>query len=141
MFEVLNDMTYYVKSDRITLENGEDGIARDWIWTDHRPPEKEPDMDLTKRKDNPELSDLQDRWISYYSAVEKQHHLRIDFGEKEETLLRDLFGNCKTPASTDRKLLAIITEEASAYFAGAVDIDRTIDQITNRVTTMLKESE
>lgn len=141
MFEVLNDMTYYVKSDRVTLENGEDGIARDWIWTAHRPPEKEPDMDLTKRKDNPELADLQDRWTSYYSAVEKQHHLRIDFGEKEETLLRDLFGNCKTPASTDRKLLAIITEEASAYFAGAVDIDRTIDQITNRVTTMLKESE
>ena len=98
-------------------------------------------MSVEKGKKDPALNDLQRRWVSYHSAVNVRGCIRIDFSEKEETLLRDLFGNCKTPASTDRKLLAIITEEVSAYFAGAVDIDRTIDQITNRVTTMLKESE
>ncbi len=142
MFEVLNDMTYYIGADPKELENGEDGIARHREARDLPPAGGKAGHERREGKEGPGLNDLQRRWISYYSAVEcARHHLRIDFSEKEETLLRDLFGNCKTPASTDRKLLAIITEEASAYFAGAVDIDRTIDQITNRVTTMLKESE
>lgn len=42
-----------------------------------------------------------------------------NFSEKEETLSATCL-ELQDPASTDRKLLAIITEEASAYFAGAV---------------------
>lgn len=141
MFEVLNDMTYYIGAEPKELENGEEGIRVTERLATYRPPEEKPDMSVEKGKKDPALNDLQRRWVSYHSAVNVRGCIRIDFSEKEETLLRDLFWNCKTPASTDRKLLAIITEEASAYFAGAVDIDRTIDQITNRVTTMLKESE
>ncbi len=61
------------------------------------------------------------------------------FAEADIALFRQLAESSTAVWSRDQAVLAILYEEASAYFAGARDLDETIRLMENRVKTRINE--
>ncbi len=61
--------------------------------------------------------------------------------EDDKILLRALYDGITTRRDKDESLAAIITEDASAYFAGAKTLEETVHLITSRAKTYIAERE
>lgn len=75
------------------------------------------------------------------TAVEKQKEIALDGGltETGAKAVEELISSANIAARTDDKLVSIVYEEATAYFAGQKTLDEVVRIISDRVDTMVAE--
>lgn len=90
-------------------------------------------------------------WLLNYAANESKNFKQVygsdytvevsygEYSEKDIDSLRNIFSSKCRIVSDDTETLNIITEEASAYFAGERSIEDTVKLIQDRVTTRISE--
>ncbi len=133
MFEVLQDIAFFIKCEPVTLENGENGIYPRCMVGNRL------DEDSLHRPPN----ELDERQLNAYGMMKyygtELGYQDIYFTAEDEAMLRNLFENCTIVSSTDDAVLSIMIEEASMYFSGARSAEKTVKIIENRVKTRINE--
>lgn len=80
-----------------------------------------------------------DSYNAQYLQAVKDGGIVVKATDEDISELRRLMENVTVVRSTDTATMGIIKEEASAYFAGAQTLERTVEIITDRVQTRLSE--